>query len=70
MENADHIIRGALKKAQAALAQYLEPGGPNESQTVKQLPLVIQALLVSKPLRHSSRRQNTAGVRLGRVLIN
>jgi hypothetical protein len=23
MENADHIIRGALKKAQAAPAQYL-----------------------------------------------
>jgi hypothetical protein len=50
MRNGDQTIRDALKKAQAVLCQYLEPGGPNENQTVKQLfgilndPDVIRAL--------------------------
>jgi hypothetical protein len=54
MDSADHIIRDALKKAQAILAQYLQPDGPNEKQTVKQLfgilddPAVVQALQQAK----------------------
>ena len=50
MRNGDQTIRDALKKAQAVLCQYLEPNGPNENQTVKQLfgilndPEVIRAL--------------------------
>ena len=37
MRNGDQTIRDALKKPQAVLCQYLEPDGPNENQTVKQL---------------------------------
>ena len=50
MRNGDQTIRDALKKAQAVLCQYLEPDGPNENQTVKQLfgilndPDLIRAL--------------------------
>jgi len=50
MRKSDQTIRDALKKAQAVLCQYLEPNGPNENQTVKQLfgilndPEVIRAL--------------------------
>jgi hypothetical protein len=50
MANPDQIIRDALRRAQALLAEYLAPGGPNDHQTVKQLfgilndPAVIQAL--------------------------
>jgi hypothetical protein len=50
MRNGEQTIRDALKKAQAVLCQYLEPDGPNENQTVKQLfgilndPDVIRAL--------------------------
>ena len=51
MANPDQTIRDALRKAQAILAEYLEPGGPNDKQIVKQLfgilnsPAVIAALL-------------------------
>ena len=57
MRNGDQTIRDALKKAQAVLCQYLEPNGPNENQTVKQLfgilndPEVIRAL-GARPDRH------------------
>jgi len=37
MRNGEQTIRDALKKPQAVLCQYLEPDGPNENQTVKQL---------------------------------
>jgi hypothetical protein len=33
MRNSDHTIRDTLKKAQAVLCQYLEPGGPDGNQT-------------------------------------
>jgi hypothetical protein len=50
MRNDDQTIRDALRKAQGVLCHYLEPNGPNENQTVKQLfgilndPEVIRAL--------------------------
>jgi hypothetical protein len=50
MRNGYQTIRDALRKAQAVLCQYLDPDGPNENQTVKQLfgilndPDVIRAL--------------------------
>ena len=51
MANPDQTIRDALRKTHAILAEYLEPGGPNDKQIVKQLfgilnsPAVIAALL-------------------------
>jgi hypothetical protein len=57
MGNPDETIREALKMARAVLAKYIEPDGPNDHQTVKQLfgilndPAVIQALKrLSSPL--------------------
>jgi hypothetical protein len=46
----DETIRDAVRKAQTILAQDVEPDGPNDSQTIKQLfrilndPAVIAAL--------------------------
>ena len=64
MGNPDETIREALKKARALLAQYIEPDGPNEHQTVKQLfgilndPAVSQALQqAEQPVRNRKRRQ-------------
>ncbi len=64
MRNADETIRDALRKAQAALAHYLEPGGPNEQQAVKHLfgilndPAVIQTLQqTEQPVQKPKRRR-------------
>jgi hypothetical protein len=64
MGNPDETIREALKKARAVLAQYIEPDGPNDHQTVKQLfgilndPAVIQALQqAEQPARNRKGRQ-------------
>ena len=64
MGDPDETIREALKKARALLAQYIEPDGPNEHQTVKQLfgilndPAVSQALQqAEQPVRNRKRRQ-------------
>ena len=50
MRNGDQTIRDALKKAQAVVCKYLEPGGPNENQTVKQLFGILNDREVIRPL--------------------
>ena len=50
MRNGDQTIRDALKKAQAVLGRYLEPDGPNENQTVKQLFGILNDREVIRPL--------------------
>ena len=65
MRNADQTIRDALKKAQAVLCQYLEPGGPNENQTIKQLFAVLNDPAVLRALQDSERPRGrrTSGAR-------
>ena len=55
MRNGDQTIRDALKKAQAVLCQYLEPDGPNENQTVKQLFGILNDREVIRALEDSKR---------------
>jgi hypothetical protein len=64
MGDADQMIRDALRKAQAVLAEYLAPGEPNDHQTVKKLfgipndRAVIQALQQAEfPAQNPKRRQ-------------
>ncbi len=66
MATSDQTIRDALLRAQTILAQYAEPGGPNEKQIVKQLfgilnsPAVIAAVLETEgaPQKLDRRRQS------------
>jgi hypothetical protein len=55
MRNGDQTIRDALKKAQAVLCRYLEPDGPNENQTVKQLFGILNDQEVIRALEDSER---------------
>jgi hypothetical protein len=63
MGDPDETIREALK-APAVLVQYIEPDGPNDHQTVKQLFGILNDLVVSQafqqaeqPVRNRKRRQ-------------
>ena len=65
MRNGDQTIRDALKKAQAVLCQYLEPNGPNENQTVKQLFGILNDPEVIRALEEDSerpRRRRTSAI--------
>jgi hypothetical protein len=65
MRNGDQTIRDAVKKAQAVLCQYLEPNGPNENQTVKQLFGILNDPEVIRALKEDSerpRRRRTSAI--------
>jgi hypothetical protein len=65
MRNGDQTIRDALKKARAVLCQYLEPNGPNENQTVKQLFGILNDPEVIRALEEDSerpRRRRTSAI--------
>jgi hypothetical protein len=64
MRKSDQTIRDALKKAQAVLCQYLEPNGPNENQTVKQLFGILNDPEVIRALEEGSERPTSAIDRL------
>jgi hypothetical protein len=70
MRNADQTIRDALKNAQAVLCQYLEPGGPNENQTVKQLFGILNDQEVIRALEDSKRpRRQPAASQAARNIV-
>jgi hypothetical protein len=69
MRNGDQTIRDALKKAQAVLCQYLEPNGPNENQTVKQLFGILNDPEVIRALEEGSERPTSAIDRLHGPLL-
>jgi hypothetical protein len=53
MGNPDQTIRDALRTAQAILAEYLAPGGPNDHQTIKQLFGALNDAAVIEALRQA-----------------
>jgi hypothetical protein len=63
MGGPDETIRDALRKAQAVFARYLEPGGPNDKQAVKQLfgilngPAIIAALQEAEEASQNPKRR-------------
>jgi hypothetical protein len=65
MRNGDQTIRDALKKAQAVLCQYLEPNGPNENQTVKQLFGILNDPEVVRALEEDSERPRRGAAEQG-----
>ena len=59
MGDPDETIREALKKARAVLVQYIEPDGPNDHQTVKQLFGILNDLVVSQAFQQAEQPVRT-----------